>query len=250
MNYCRVSSIKPGIILALFIVISTLSFGQSGGQGYFSSDINWSQTPALYYSVAGAPPFTCGDLVTTRNGSSLRASNWICTDGNGNATKGPWTWTNTPGDQTDRGAHIEWSNGTSTTSKDHIWDKTCPTLYLSATSGAPPTSFKGTATDGNWGAGFLSPGTSVTLEFYNATNMLWYDPSTNLYNHNFSAPTITATLTGLGIFTSPSYNMSWNASSVPAASTHTHGETYHWIATLHDGDSSCTAKVEYDFVYP
>ena len=42
--------------------------------------------------MAGAPANTCGDLWTNRNGAgfSNESSGWICTDGAGTATKGPW----------------------------------------------------------------------------------------------------------------------------------------------------------------
>lgn len=64
---------------------------------------------------------------TVRNGSTLIAPGWICTDANGNATKGPWTWANTPSDQTHRYVTIWWPDGTQTLPfKDHIWDKSCP----------------------------------------------------------------------------------------------------------------------------
>src|SRR5437763_16964763 len=117
-------------VLAMFLVlVSTLSFPQTVGTAYFSNAINWSQSSDLYFTVTGGPASMCGDLVTTRNGSSLVSPGWICTDSSGNVTKGPWTWANTPSDQTDTNVHIDWANGSTTyATSDHVWDNTCPSV--------------------------------------------------------------------------------------------------------------------------
>jgi hypothetical protein len=73
------------------LLLPIFALSQSVGTAYFSNTINWSQTPDLYFTVIGAPPSVCGDLVTTRNGSLLVGQDWICTDANGNVTRGPWT---------------------------------------------------------------------------------------------------------------------------------------------------------------
>src|SRR5215210_2398665 len=51
--------------------------GAAGGIAYVSDTINWSQTPPLYFSVAGAPPNTCGALVTVRNNQYIFSPGWI-----------------------------------------------------------------------------------------------------------------------------------------------------------------------------
>jgi hypothetical protein len=88
---------------------------QRAGRRYslFSNIINWELTGDVVFTVRGAPPNVCGNLVTTRNGSLLCGPGWICTDANGNATANAggtssWSWANTPNDQTDTNLHFNW----------------------------------------------------------------------------------------------------------------------------------------------
>src|SRR5258708_680889 len=248
-------SLRPGgpmnfrVFAFSFFLLAGLAFAQdcstvypSVGTGFVSSHINFSQTPDLYFSVTGAPPNICGALATIRNGSCLYVPGWVCTDGNGQVTRGPWTWSGTPGDQTDRNIHFNWANGTTTNfTSDHIWDKTCPLPTVTSPSGGPPTSFYGTGSDQNWGAGFrvrgdYGPGTRVKLQFQDNSTGLYWNPSIHDYNLS-SPPDIYATVTsGLGNITSPSYHSTWDGTaSIP--DNYQPGLQYTRTVILLDGDS-------------
>lgn len=113
MNF-RVFAFSSFLLAGLAFAQDCSTVYPSVGTGFVSSHINFSQTPDLYFSVTGAPPNVCGALATIRNGACLYVPGWVCTDGNGQVTRGPWTWSGTPGDQTDRNIHFNWTNGTTT----------------------------------------------------------------------------------------------------------------------------------------
>jgi hypothetical protein len=239
------SSLKTLALFSLLAILSKSGFAQSGGQGFFSSNINWSQTPDLYYQVVAAPPSTCGDLVITRNGGSpLTTPNWLCTDGNGSATKGPWTWAKQSGDELAVHAYIRWPDGRQTTEAWHVWDKTCPLMSPNQAFGYTST-FSGTAADGINGAGFTSAWTVVKLTYFNRDSLSYWDPSTDTYSLS-TPPDIYATLTGLGSLpNSPSYSMTWSgtvaAHQVPSYGAHNPSSHYTWAAHLLDGDNRCSS---------
>jgi hypothetical protein len=74
------------VVFSLLPLPPRLALRQSVGTAYLSSQINWSQTSGLYFSVVGGPPNTCGDFLSTRNGFSGYNSGSVCTDGSGNVT--------------------------------------------------------------------------------------------------------------------------------------------------------------------
>lgn len=237
---------KPTILLAGLILLTTAAAAQTNGNAYFSSPINWSSTPALYYTVSGGPPNTCGALVSTRNGVPLRADNWLCTDASGGATKGPWTWANTPGDQTDQNLRIEWPDGSSTVWRDHVWDKTCPTTRRLSAGGSPPTSLSGDATDGQWGAGFGFGWSNVLTFFEDVTLHTFWTPDRTGYNRTSPWP-VTTTVNGR-----PGFYLTWSSTAVAPASVHQAGHTYRWWACTVDGDDRCAADsycATYTFTY-
>jgi hypothetical protein len=144
------------------------------GQSSYSGTYNWPGTNFVF-RVFGGPPSTCGDIHTFRNGSWVIANGWICTDGAGNATKGPWYITPTfPGqNQTDNPTYIQWPNGTTTTQTWHVIDTIHPTVSI-YTSGVK---FHGTATAALWGSGFNAAWTSVQLFFQDDTTGLYWNSS-------------------------------------------------------------------------
>jgi hypothetical protein len=242
----------PVLAVTLFLLLPGLAFTQTPvGTAYFSSVINWSQTPDLHFTVIGAPPNVCGDLVTTRNGSLLVSPGWICTDANGNAYANAggtnsWSWANTPNDQTDTNVHYNWPNGTATYfTTNHYWDKTLPTPGIDSPSPfrRVPISFYGHGTDGYWGAGFSSSWTSVKLQFQDTNTGYYWNPSAQDYSA-VSPPNIYATITsglgtiGPGTNDSPSYYMTWDGTAViPPVSSHQIGDSYTWTVTINDGDN-------------
>src|SRR5690349_13958087 len=228
---------------SLLVLLSGFAFTQTPvGSASFNHVINWSQTGDLYFTVTGAPHSVCGDLVTTRNGSLLVSPGWICTDANGNVTTntGPWTWANTPGDQTDTNIHFDWHNGTATYfTTNHVWDKSCPfTVITNATAATSSTSaFTGTAPDESvdqWGAGFDRSWTSVSVYFFDQTTGLYWNGSSYSGFSSVSWPaTISTNLPNQGLFWSVS------PSSIPPASAHNPAHSYIWSAVMTDGDVNC-----------
>src|SRR5437660_1000564 len=127
------------IFPAVFLLLSSLAYAQcnsSVGNAFLSSSVNWSQTPDLSFAVIGGPSNTCGDFLSTRNGVSDYNSGQVCTDANGTATRGPWTWANTSADQTDTNIRIHWPGNSCTYfTTNHYWDKSCPTPHITSSSG-------------------------------------------------------------------------------------------------------------------
>jgi hypothetical protein len=221
--------------------------GTAVGSGSFNHTINWELTGDLYFNINNGPHNACGALVVTRNGNPEECTpGWVCTDANGNASKGPWTWAGQNGDETGT-AHINWPDGTTTyATTNHYWDKTCPTPTITSPNGRPPTSFSGTGDDGNstigfWGAGFGS-WSLVKLQFKNDTTGLYWNPNTGDYDLP-SPPDINGTITsglgtiGPGTQDSPSYHMTWTAERIP--DVHEPGDSYTWTVFLGDQESLC-----------
>lgn len=229
------------VLLTLLIVMfPALAFSQVG-TAYFSSPINWSQTPDLYFTVTNGPVSMCGDFLSTRNGYANYNSGQVCTDANGSLTAGPWTWNNTAADQTDTDVRIHWANNTYTYfTSSHIWDKTCPTVSVST---ATPGSFTGLATDNQWGAGFDPQWTYAEALFMDTTGTTtpYYTPP--LYwdgtaYRAFSSVSISATVSGM-----PSHGVTWSV-PVPPSSAHISGHTYQWEIHFADGDTrNCMPQI-------
>jgi hypothetical protein len=200
----------------------------TGGSARYSQTINYQGS--LSYYITGGPANTCGELDTYRNGSWLFAPGWVCTDASGNATKGIWTWSSTPSDQTDDPTFIRWPDGTTTNSAMHIWDKNCAVTYRDSSIQTPPTSYYGHATDTMWGAGFdFSPNTDS--EFTDVTN-----PSVPLYwvnatvGYNSTAPIhFTPSLARVN-----RWYVNWNT-VFPASNNHLSGHKYQWLMCVDDG---------------
>jgi hypothetical protein len=225
-------------VFSLLLLLPSLALPQSVGTAYLSSQINWSQTSDLYFTVVGGPPNTCGDFLSTRNGFSGYNSGSVCTDGSGNVTRGPWSWANTAADQTDTNIRIEWPNGRGVTyfTTDHVWDKTCPTVSISTAS--PIYGFNGSASDNQWGAGFDGSWTRVTASFYDQTAGRYYEP-VNVYYDSPSEVTFPGEITGM-----PGKIIGWSFDpsryETPGQGIHISGHTYVWKAYLTDGDNRCS----------
>ncbi len=208
---------------ALLLQVNAVSAAVCG-DAYYNHDIDWPNTPALYYSVAGAPPNTCGDLMASRNGNPYtRRVGWICTDSNGNATKGPWS--SNPTDET-ADVYIDWGTCTSPVRR-HIWDVTAPTVNITS---PVPGNFYGTATDGAWGAGFQVSWTTC--------NVTYRDDLTGKYWNSSSGYTSTLPVWVSCSFGGPPLSVTWSTSAAgsrPPLSIHVSGRSYTWSAWLYDG---------------
>ncbi|MBW8878423.1 MAG: hypothetical protein JF614_25975 [Acidobacteria bacterium] len=224
-------------ISPLLLVLGT-GMASANGSAYFNYTINWPQTPDLYFSVAGGPASTCGDLVAVRNGGAPQTTpGWLCTDASGNATKGPWSWANQANDET-ASSYIRWPDNSTTNTVSHIWDKTAPTASISS-SGTPPTSYSGTGHDTTNGACFSANWSTVTSTFEDTSTGLYWSPG-----QGYSAqprchavppggcvgiPVINGTLSGM-----PSCSVTWST-SFPPAGDHTSGHSYLWKTCVYDG---------------
>ena len=210
-----------------------------GGNAKFQPTINWQGSGNLTYTVTGGPPGLCGTLHATRNGvADPPTPGWICLDGSGNATKGPWTYANQPGDE-DGSAYIIWSDGSSTNTANHIWDKTGPSVTMVPNGGVPaPTALSGTANDGPWGSGFSAAfpadagggSSSCVLYFYEKNTFSYWCPGGTSYNNAFPCNP-SCTLSGM-----PSRSVSWSAGSsvLPPGLAHVSGRCYEWGVVIMD----------------
>lgn len=220
-----------------------------GGNAAFNHKANWQFTGDAYYYINSAPASACGQLETYRNGRWLYGPGWLCTDGSGNATAGPWSWANTPGDQTDDPVYMRWPDGSTTNSLTHYWDKTCPSITRTSPDGAPPGNWYGTASDAQWGACFSGEwGTYLYSLFHDQTANRDWDPSTRLYSSS-SAVVVYGTLSGMpnvGV----NCGVSWST-NFPAYGAHTVGHSYLWQTCIvessaNDGCAVCT-NLSFDF---
>jgi hypothetical protein len=209
-----------------------------GGLAKYVPPINWQGSADLYFEVDGGQASVCGDLYISRNyGSYSMINDYVCTDGNGDETMGPWYYANQVGDE-DACAYVVWPNTTSTNTTCHIWDTTAPTVAITSSNGPPaPTTFSGTANDGSYGSGFSSAwGTAngggssgCYMYFYNLTTGWYYCPGSG-YGAQFPcAPS--CTLSGM-----PSRSVTWSApsGSLPPGYAHVSGQCYEWGVSISD----------------
>jgi hypothetical protein len=226
----------PGLMSAALLAPLASAHATTCGSASYNHDINWYATSDLYYTVLG-PASTCGDLWCSRNGGGyvLNASNWICTNSLGDATKGPWSSSSQTSDETSY-CYIDWHSCTSPV-QEHIWDITDPVATVDT---GYPNSFTGTASDGTWGAGFDSSWAYCQTEMYDATPGVgvWWD---------FSAHSWTGTSPSYGPCTlsgMPSYNVTWSAptSSFPTLSS---GHHYYWKVLVWQGTNQGIKTVDF-----
>lgn len=218
----------------------------SNGTGYFNHTRNWEHTPDLRYYVEGGPANTCGELNAKRNGTWYFTQNWLCTNGTGYAEKGPWSWANQSGDEAGE-AFIRWPDSTATSSDEHYWDKTCPSVGIYAVFNPPPASWEGNADDPQFGACFGAGWSRVYATFRET------DPSTNAVRYwsedasdyfGFSPSEVEGDLIGM-----PTCGAEWTT-PFPPGSAHTSGFQYRWTVCLEESpDSDCEPCTSYDFTY-
>ncbi|HKR13312.1 MAG TPA: hypothetical protein VJT15_14715 [Pyrinomonadaceae bacterium] len=207
-----------------------------GGYAYYSNGIYDSRFTSYTYHVYGAPPNMCGTLNIVRNGVSQSTAGWICTNGNGQATRGPWTGST---NQTGQNINIQWTNGTSTVGGDHkVDDAIDPEIWSVQTPGVGvpiPNSFHGSGSDTQWGTGFNFLSWSHLYATFreikpNGTSKYWdgsgYNSSTlNKRPCNSSPP-------------AGGFNINW-ACAPPPLSAHNSTDTYEWCVFSRDYFYDC-----------
>ncbi|HEX4964333.1 MAG TPA: hypothetical protein VF173_26175 [Thermoanaerobaculia bacterium] len=218
---------KKALAFTALLLVLTAGMASATGSAYFNYPINWPSTPDLYFSVAGGPASTCGDLVIDRNGTTTITPGWLCTDASGNATKGPWSWAGQANDET-ASAYIAWPGGSYTNTVTHVWDKTAPTANITSPLSAPPSSYYGTGSDTAYGACFNSNWSTVTTTFEDVTTGYFWTPFVSGYSATGS-PKVTGALYGM-----PSCSVTWST-PFPPPSAHTPGHTYRWETCVYDG---------------
>lgn len=206
----------------------------SGGYAYFSNGVYDSRFTSYTYNVYGAPANVCGTLHIDRylpwnNGQHETTNNWICTNGSGQATKGPWTPST---DQTGQSIYIQWPNGTTTVGGDYkVDDVSDPTIWSNQNPGIGvqiPNQFSGAASDPKWGSGFkfgAGGWSAISATFQNVTTAKYYSGSG--YNSNVPVvfyPTVTPAAGG--------FNISWSVT--PPLSGHNSSDTYEWCVSTND----------------
>jgi hypothetical protein len=194
----------------------------SGGTASFTNGpYDWVNS-TFYYNVTGAPPNVCGTLHTFRNGSQLDSPNWICTDGNGNATMGPYSGST---NQTDENVYIEWPDHSQTTGGTrHISDASPPSIGIDRYD----TVFSGPATDVQWGTGFdFGPAgwSGITATFQDLTTGKYADSS----GYNSSNPVNW----GGGPSDYFSFSITWSVTP-PPQSAHNPSHSYRWCVKIYD----------------
>jgi hypothetical protein len=204
------------------------------GTAWVSQTVNYGGT--LYYYVDGGPASTCGELDTFRNGSWLYSPSWLCTDVNGDATAGPWYWSNSPS-QTDEPVYIRWPNNDTTNNDVHVWDKQCANGVPDSPGGSPPTSWYGHATDTQWDAGF-DFGYHAFSVFQDTSTGLYWDPFTSGYTAS-SQVRVPATVSRV-----TRWYVDWST-SFPAVGVHTTGHNYYWFTCV--DDNNCAGCASYSF---
>lgn len=206
----------------------------ANGTAAFNPEINWQQSPPLYFTVTGGPPNTCGALWVKRNAGSFTSSGfgasgtgWLCTNGSGYAIKGPWFYNNQQGSEIAY-SYIEWPDGSTTTTAKHVWDKDAPAVSIGYLGSLPFQSFHGTATD-SWGAGFSSSWSGCTMYFQDIDTGLHWTPGRSAYDQPFTK--VNCTISGM-----PSLSVTWSAGTqFPPAGTHEPYHCYVWGVSLFDG---------------
>lgn len=227
------------LVLAPLALMSATGAEAAGGTASFSPVINWQYSPNLYFNVNGAPANVCGDVYVNRNGSGYSVTyGWICTDGSGNATKGPWTWAGQSGDE-DAYAYVIWPDSTGTNVAHHIWDKTAPSITINSTGTTPPGSFSGGAYDGAYGSGFKSDfgsesgvgfptGSQCFVQFKNTSTNLYWCAGSSSYSSSVAC-SVSCTISGM-----PSRTVTWSASQVPPGSAYVSTNSYEWKIIIYD----------------
>jgi len=214
--------------------VRSLTAATTVGSASFSQNILYYSGSSHTFSVTGGPANTCGELAIKRNGNWEFTGGWLCTNGSGSATKGPWYWTDKSDDETGEPVYIRWPDNSTTTETFAIYDKESAVTYRDSTWGSPPTSYAGHATDGQWGAGFDFGG-ACWSEFQDTTTSLYWSPTTGSYNVSYYS--VNASLSR-----STRWYVSWTT-SFPSAGAHVSGHSYYWLTCCHDGYSGyCTSN--------
>ncbi len=233
-SFQRIRSIN--LLVLIVIMLCTAAWqpqkthAAGGGTGHFTDGGRASRKTTYSYIITGAPPNMCGTLDLYRNDVHETGSNWVCTDSNGKATKGPWGPPTT--NETVRDSHIIWADGSKTNKVSHINDVTDPFIRSVQGGGYSvviPTEYNGTASDAKWGTGFdYTPfgWTGASATYKNVTTGKYY--TANGYDSSIpSSSTVQLQPCCSG------FNITWRAWP-PPPSAHNSTDTYRWCVNIND----------------
>lgn len=211
--------------------------GGAGGYAYFSNGVYDSRFSSYTYNVYSAPPNVCGTLYIVRNGNPESTGGWICTNGSGQATKGPWTGST---NQTGQSIYIQWPNGTTTVGGDYkVDDGSDPSIWSIQTPGigvAIPNQFSGGGSDVQWGTGFnFAPygWSPLTGRFRQITNPNTPQEYSRYYDGSGYFSTFEVYFPGTSTPPAGGYSINWAVNS-PPQSIHNSADTYEWCVFSQD----------------
>lgn len=205
----------------------------NGGYAYFSNGIYDSRYTSYTYNVYGAPPNVCGTLHIVRNGNAETGPGWICTNGSGAATKGPWTGSV---NQTGQNIHIQWPDNSTTVGGDYkVDDGSDPVIWSNQTPGIGvpiPNHFSGGGSDAQWGTGFKLGGSGWS-SILGTFREIKSNGTSKYYNGQGYLATSPVQFPGNASPPAGGFNLTWSVTSPPIAA-HNSTDTYEWC--VYSGD--------------
>ena len=210
------------------------------GYAYFSNGVYDSRDTWYTYNVEGGPPNVCGTLHINRNGNNETTGSWLCTDGNGDGSRGPWRGSN---NQTGQAIYIEWPNCNTTTGGDYkVDDGSNPVIWSDQTPGfgVPiPTSYDGGGSDTQWGTGFnFNSWSYIEATFREIKNIGTQYETSKYYNGSGYVATSEVRIPGTASPPAGGFSISW-AVTPPPPGSHNSTDTYEWCVYSKDYFYEC-----------
>lgn len=210
------------------------------GYAWFSNGVFDSRYSSYTYNVQGGPPNVCGTLHINRNGVDQSTGGWLCTDGNGDGSKGPWYGST---DQTGQGIYIEWPNCNTTTGGDYkVDDASDPNIWSNQTPGVGvsiPTEFSGGGSDTQWGSGFnFGSWSYIKATFREIKNIGTVYETSKYYNGSGYVATSPVEIWGTASPPAGGFSINW-AVTPPPPGAHNSTDTYEWCVYSNDYFYTC-----------
>ena len=210
------------------------------GYAWFSNGVFDSRYTSYTYNVQGGPPNVCGTLHINRNGVDQQTGGWLCTDGNGDGSKGPWYGST---DQTGQGIYIEWPNCNTTTGGDYkVDDASDPVIWSNQNPGfgvAIPSEFSGGGSDTQWGSGFnFGSWSYIKATFREIKNINTPYETSTYYNGSGYVAGSAVDIYGTASPPAGGFSINW-AVTPPPPGSHNSTDTYEWCVYSKDLFYTC-----------